>query len=158
MNTPAIFNLSQQPQHLPTLAAWHQAEWGDLNPGETLTMRIARMQAYLCPDFIPSTFVSIQNGQLAGSAALVENDMDTHPELTPWLASVFVSPPFRKQGIGSQLVQHAMQQARAAGIQTLYLFTPEHAEFYHKLGWQIIAPEIYRGHSVTLMQVDFASV
>lgn len=29
-----------------------------------------------------------------GSAAIINNDMDTRPELTPWLASVFVAPAY----------------------------------------------------------------
>ena len=38
--------------------------------------------------------------------------MDTRKELSPWLASVFVAPEFRKWGIGSKLVLHVMEQAR----------------------------------------------
>lgn len=83
-----IIDLAAEPEHLPTLAAWHQRQWADLNPGSDLSERIARMQAYLGADLVPSTFVGKWRGRLAGSAAIIESDMDTRPELSPWLASV----------------------------------------------------------------------
>ena len=80
--------------------------------------------------------------------------MDTKQELSPWLASVFVSPENRSRGIGSELVIQVMNQARDAGIKTLYLFTPDKEHFYIRLGWQPISKEIYRDHMVTVMQVN----
>jgi GNAT superfamily N-acetyltransferase len=51
-----------------------------------------------------------------GSAAIIDSDMDTRPELTPWLASVFVAKEFRNQGVGSRLVEHVMEEVRKAGV------------------------------------------
>lgn len=152
-----IVDLSAVPHHLPTLAAWHQAEWAYLNPGENLGMRIARMQAYLQDGLVPSTFVYEQRGQPVGSAAIVASDMDERPQWSPWLASVFVVPEFRRQGIGSRLVRHVMAQAAAAGHRHLYLFTPDQAAFYQNLGWQPIAEESYRGSRVSVMRALLAS-
>jgi len=77
--------------------------------------------------------------------------MDTRSEFTPWLVSDFVAPTYRNRGVGSSLVRHVMQQASDAGIEKLYLFTPDRASFYEKLGWQILNVELYRGHGVTVM-------
>ncbi|MCQ8105284.1 GNAT family N-acetyltransferase [Methylomonas sp. SURF-2] len=149
-----IINLAAEPEHIPTLAAWHHLEWAHLNPGGTLEKRMAQMQRYLADGLPPSTFVCKYGGQLAGSAALVECDMDTHPELTPWLASVFVAPAFRRRGLGGELVKHAMRQAELAGIRSLYLFTPDRAAFYRKLGWQTVSEEDYRACAVTVMRAE----
>lgn len=151
-----IIDLAREPQHLSILAKWHQAEWADLNPGETLAKRIDRMQAYLSTELVPTTFVFKHEGLLAGSAALVHSDMDSRPALTPWLASVFVAPGFRRRGIGASLVKHVMRQAQAAGLDQLYLFTPDQAAFYNKLGWRAMAEEIYRGQQVTVMTVTLS--
>lgn len=148
----SIIDLSRELQHIPILASWHQQEWAHLNPGSSLENRIDKMQAYLSTALVPSTFIYKQNEQLAGSAAIVACDMDTHPELTPWLASVFVVPHWRRRGIGAQLVKHVMWQARQAEISALYLFTPDQAAFYQKLGWSIMAEEVYCDCAVTLMQ------
>lgn len=148
-----IVNLSLEPEHIPTLAQWHQAEWAHLNPGESLEQRIVRMQAYLSQELLPSTFVYKHLGQLAGSAAIVHSDMTTRPELMPWLASVYVAPAFRRRGIGSCLVRHVMAEARAAGLANLYLFTPDQLSFYSRLGWTVLAEEHYHNHRVTVMGV-----
>ncbi len=150
-----IQDLKDQPQYVPTLAAWHHHEWWSLNPGCSIEQRIEDMQAYLNPDFIPSTFIATQT-ELMGSAAIVAHDMDIKPELTPWLASVFVAPAYRNQGIGSQLVKFVMQKAQQSGIETLYLFTSDRMEiFYRKLGWEVFLKTEYYGNAVSLMCVDF---
>lgn len=146
-----ILNLNEEPQHIPTLTIWHQQEWAHLNPGSGVEKRLEKMMAYLGAELVPSTFIAKQT-ELMGSAAIVAHDMDTRPELTPWLASVFVAPEYRNNGVGSRLVQHVMQQAEQAGIGTLYLFTPDRAGFYRRLGWQVLSEEEYRGYPVTVMQ------
>jgi N-acetylglutamate synthase-like GNAT family acetyltransferase len=146
-----ITDLKTEPHHIPVLADWHHKEWSSLNPGKTVDQRIAAMSSYLCEDLVPSTFIAKGN-QLMGSSAIIENDMDTRPELTPWLASVFVAKEFRNQGIGSRLVKHVIEKARKAGIRELYLFTPDRVAFYERLGWQVLNnEEEYRGHWVTVM-------
>lgn len=149
-----IQDLRQEPQHIPTLAAWHHRQWQALNPGDTLERRIARMQHYLGDSLLPTTVIYKHRQLLAGSAALVESDMDGHPELSPWLASVYVDQPFRYQGIGSALVIHVMELARQAGFAKLYLFTPDKAGFYRQLGWSKMTDEDYHGQRVTLMQAS----
>ena len=148
-----VHDLRDYPHHLDTLASWHQKEWAHLNPGQTLEQRIFKMQDYLKPDFIPSTFIYLRDGKLCGSAAIIESDMDTHTELRPWLASVYVSPNERRQGIGQILVESVMERARHNDISTLYLYTPDQADFYQKLGWRAIADESYHDTPVTIMSV-----
>ncbi len=147
-----ILDLKQAPAHLPTLARWHQKEWSLLNPGETLEQRMARMQPYLNDDFIPAMYIA-EDATLLGSAAIVKNDMDIETSLSPWLASVFVTPAHRKKGIATKLVRHVMAQAKNHGIKTLYLYTPGQHLFYEKLGWQKNRIVQYHGHSVTIMQL-----
>jgi GNAT superfamily N-acetyltransferase len=149
-----IQDLKDQPQYLPTLAAWHHHEWWADNPACSIEQRIADMQAYLSPAFIPSTFIASQT-ELMGSAAIVAHDMDIKQELTPWLASVYVNPAYRNQGIGSQLVKFVMQKAQQSGIATLYLFTSQsRAIFYRKLGWEVLSKVEYYGSCVSILQVN----
>jgi len=146
-------NLKQYAEFLPKLARWHQQEWSYLNPGQSLQDRIEKMQAYLNDVFIPSTFVAVENDVL-GSAAIIECDMDTRPELSPWLASVYVAPEYRKQGVGTALVQHIIQQACDQGYTELFLYTPDQEKFYQQLGWQIIERVGYHDVDVTIMSIS----
>lgn len=147
-----IVDLKDAPQHLPTLAAWHQAQWSYLNPAGSLASRIEKMQAHLVDRLIPSTFIALDE-ELLGSAAIVASDMDTRPELSPWLASVFVAPAHRNKGIGAALVKQVVARAKQTGIETLYLFTPDREPFYQTLGWQTLYKEPYRGSEVTVMRI-----
>lgn len=150
-----IIDLRQAPQHIPTIARWHFDEWGYLNPGKTLEYRIERMQRYLADTPIPSMLIAVQGPEILGTAALVESDMDSHPELAPWLASVYIRADQRGRGLGKQLVQALMDFAGQQGLPQLYLFTPDQDAFYAKLGWQYIAREDYRNTPVTLMRLDY---
>lgn len=148
-----IIDLKEQPQHLSMLAEWHQQQWADINPGQTLEQRIHKMQRYLDDELVPSTFIAVHKQTLMGSAALVEYDMKIEG-CTPWLASVYVHPLFRNQGIGSQLVLHSMAQARAGRIKYMYLFTPDRVDFYRRLGWQVMLEKPYYGKDVTIMNIE----
>ncbi len=149
-----IVDLIETQASLEQLAAWHHAEWEHLNPGKTLEMRLEEMQEYLEGKPVPRTLVAKDGVQVMGSAAIIESDMETKPELSPWLASVFVEPSFRKRGIGSSLVKQVMNYAKEIGVKTLYLYTEHEASFYEKLGWQVIAKEDYRQQEVTVMKAD----
>lgn len=149
-----ILDLREKPQQIPILAAWHYAQWGYLNPGVSLEARIEKMQKYLGDEPIPSTYLWIDGDDLIGSAALVKSDMDTHPELTPWLASVYVRPEGRGSGVGAALVNYVVQKAREQNLRELFLFTPDRENFYARLGWHTIAKEEYRGIEVTLMKIE----
>jgi N-acetylglutamate synthase-like GNAT family acetyltransferase len=151
----SIFNLTKEPEHIPTLAEWHHAEWSYLNPGGSVQLRIEKMQTYLGNELIPTTYIYKQKKALAGSASIVKHDMQSRLELSPWLASVFIAPQFRNLGIGSELVRHVMQMTREAGIKKLYLFTPDQEQFYEKFGWTTLSREEYHDTPVTVMEVAF---
>jgi GNAT superfamily N-acetyltransferase len=68
-------------------------------------------------------------------ASLRAADFKGRPDLTPWLASVYVHPDHRRLGLAQALVRHVEAQARALGHTRLYLIS-EHAEtLYASLGW-----------------------
>jgi N-acetylglutamate synthase-like GNAT family acetyltransferase len=150
-----IIDLRQAPQHIPTIARWHFDEWGYLNPGKTLEYRIERMQRYIADNPIPSMLIAVKGDAVLGTAALVEADMDSHPELKPWLASVYIREDQRGLGLGKKLVQALMNFAGQQQLERLYLFTPDQAGFYAKLGWKILTQESYRDTPVTIMQLDY---
>lgn len=150
-----IVDLRHYPYYLPLLAQWHFAEWAYLHPGCSIGMLEQDMQKYLQPDFLPSMFIMLDQQQLLGSSSIVANDLATRPQLSPWLANVYVHSSYRGQGMGRRLVQFAMQQAKAAGVKRLYLFTADQQAFYHSMGWQSFDHEIMEGTEQTIMCLDF---
>lgn len=150
-----ILNLIDRPDCLEEICSWHHEEWNYLNPGRSLEARIVGMREHIKGNVMPATHVAEVEGKIVGSASIVESDMPERPELTPWLASVFVDATARKKGVGRAVVLRVMQHAREAGIKTLYLYTPDREHFYKFMGWQTIEKLFYHGANVTLMKIDF---
>ncbi len=146
-----IVPLVERPDLAPQVAAWGFAEWGHLNPGETLAQRTARIRAKMNVDRVPVAFVALDDdGSLIGTASLLFDDLEGDPR-NPWLASVFVPPAHRKKGIASALVRTVEDAARRFGYSRLYLFTVSSSRLYAGLGWQALERRAYRGEHIQVM-------
>lgn len=154
MNTVIFAPLEDYPQHIPVIAQWHQNEWHHISPHLNTELRIKLYSNYNNSSVIPSCTLALIDDAPVGSASLVVSDMDSYPQLSPWLASVYVHSDFRKQGIATQLLDFCLNTALCAEIDTLYLFTPDQTDFYQKRGWIIYKSTIYHGESVDIMYYD----
>ncbi len=143
--------LSDRVDLIPELAELHLAEWGHLRPGQTLESRIAALNGCLGKAEVPSTVIATDGDQLVGSALLVEHDMSTRKDLSPWLAGVLVKPKFRKAGVATALIQRIEAEASALKVPRLYLYTDKESGFYAKRGWSELEACEYRGILVTIM-------
>ena len=143
--------------HLPELAKLQFDEWKHFSPGTTLEDRILKLQNMAQSNDVLFMVVAIENGQLIGSAALVLEDMRTRKDLSPWLASVFVKPEFRKSGIATVLVDHIENEAVRLGIEKLFLYTEHARGLYLKLGWNDIKQCEYQRVNVAIMFKQFAA-
>ncbi|WP_244272242.1 GNAT family N-acetyltransferase [Halomonas aestuarii] len=146
-----IVRLGADSPHLARVAAWQHAEWAHLSPGETLASRRAALRGECGPAGIPSVFLALALGRPVGTASLVAHDLDPRPALSPWLASVYVLPEWRGQGIASGLVRRVEAEAAGNRIGRLYLFTPDQQALYRRLGWQDHETLVHHGETVTLM-------
>jgi GNAT superfamily N-acetyltransferase len=147
----AIEYLADRPEFLAILARWHHDEWGYLHPGDTAEKRAVRMEEHLGKTQIPTTFTAVTEGKPVGSASLVDYDMEDREDLTPWLASVYVVPEYRRRGIASALVRRVEEEARALGVVTLYLFTWDQERLYAGLGWSVLERTEYKAEEIVIM-------
>jgi GNAT superfamily N-acetyltransferase len=136
--------LADHREFVPTLAQWLHSEWGHLRPNETVDHRIARVERACGHHEIPTTLVAVNANQPVGCASLIEHDMLTRPEFSPWLAGVFVPREQRRRGIGAALVDRVVQEARSLGVPQVYLYTPGSGALYLRLGWSVIERTFYR--------------
>jgi len=153
---PVIEYLSDHPETVPTLAEWHHHQFQHLSPGSTVERCASSLRAQSGRRQIPTTLVALAEGRPLGSASLVAQDMAVRPELSPWLATVFVAPEFRRRGIGSSLVRRIIGEARALGAERIYLYTPDKERFYTDLGWNTLENVDYRDHHVAVMVFGIA--
>lgn len=147
--------LDQHREHIATLAAWHHAEWGHLYDHWTAEVARAELADHAIRRTLPTTLVLIGEGRPLGSVSLVLEDAPEFcDEGSPWLASLYVLPEARGRGFGAQLVDAAVALAAREQIAQLFLFTPNHAGFYQRLGWRLITRTSLKGTAVDLMEVE----
>jgi predicted N-acetyltransferase YhbS len=81
--------------------------------------------------------------------------MTIRPELTPWLAQLFVLPASRSQGIGAALVQAVIEWTRNQEFECLYLYTSGTLPgYYERLGFKAREQVNYLGKERTIMEYN----
>ena len=148
--------LADRPEFVHTLAEWHFREWAYLRPGDSVANRIRLLHERSGRRELPITFVASSGGKLLGSAMLINHEMDTRPQYTPWLAGLFVAPSHRQHGVGRALTRHVISEAAARRFDRLFLFTPTVEAFFSHLGWSIVERTCYRDADVTIMSHQVA--
>ena len=150
---PTIVALSDRPDLVPLIAQWRIAAFFD-DPAWTPARYAA---ALLAPPNGPEEhFVLLDDGAPAGTASLTHDDLDSRPDLTPWLAGVFVLPAFRRRGHASALVRRVERFAAEHGVVDAWLYTTTAAPLYARLGWEHAADQQDGTRTVTLMRRHLA--
>ncbi|MEQ8260215.1 MAG: GNAT family N-acetyltransferase [Alcanivorax sp.] len=152
-----IIPLADKKEFIVELAELHHAEWKHLNPSLTLESRAEAIAEAAGREGIPSIFIAVSGDQLVGSAALVQNDMDTKPDLMPWLAAVYVKEAFRHQGVATDLIVRCETEAARSNADAWYLYTEFASRLYEKLGWLHLERCEYKGVTVDVMYKNITS-
>jgi GNAT superfamily N-acetyltransferase len=151
-----IVRVADVPALIPELAHWlWEAFWR--HDGHTEAETADWLATANVPRGIPQCFVAVQDARPVGVASLVRHDLPERPDLTPWLANVFVPPEARGRGLASRLVRRVEQAAAEIGTRTLWLYTGTAEGLYTRLGWETV--EIFQryGEPHKLMRRHFAA-
>lgn len=130
-NNVRIYDLNNHLEHIPLLAKWHHQQFK--NSGADREVLIL---ARTGENDIPKTFIARLGEMPIGFVCLIENNATSMPELTPWLASLYVQPEHRSKGVGQALIERCITHTSEAGFSKLHLYTSSAVDFYKKLGWQ----------------------
>ena len=132
MSEIAIDHLCRSPRHLPLVAGWiHSAFW--TRSGKGVEVVEALLREAEIPGTMPLSLLASVGGEPAGTVNLIACDSRERPDLTPWLAALYVDPAHRKKGIGAALVRALVAEAARLGCAEIYLET-DIPEFYERLG------------------------
>jgi GNAT superfamily N-acetyltransferase len=151
-----IASLSTQPDLAPLVARWRVRAFFDYPGGTTVEEMTALLLAP--PAGTAETFVLFDGERPVATAGLTGNDLETRPDLTPWLAGVFVEPEYRGRSYATVLVRHVEAFAAAASIPVLWLYTSRAEGLYLRLGWQTVGLERQRDRDVVLMRRDLRQI
>jgi GNAT superfamily N-acetyltransferase len=136
---------------LPTISVWFHGEWPQLLGGQTPADIEKRIAGWLARDSIPTALVAVVGGEVVGTVALKDRELEQFGEV-PWVAGLFVVPHFRQCGIGAQLLRAAEKKAVAMGMHKLYLYTPQAQRFYATMGWKPQQEVVLPSGAVTVME------
>jgi len=134
----AVSDLRQRPEFFGVVAdriwrAWWRARCIPLDAISS------RLQDNLKAAAIPFSLVAHDGEIFLGTASVIASDLSERPQLTPWVAAVWVERSARRCGIGSTLVNRASRDCLALGFKSAYLCAqPRMTHFYERLGWTIV--------------------
>jgi GNAT superfamily N-acetyltransferase len=132
-----IVELEPNSSELETSAAWrHEAFLKE--DGYSLSDSRAQLTKIMNqPEGCEVALIALIGGQIAGICLLVQHELPPAHDLSPWLASLYVAPEFRRRGLGSRLIMAIEDHARRNGVARLHLYTVDMEELYVKCGWRI---------------------
>ena len=154
----AIDYLARCPEFIDALAELSWKEWQEIyqQREQTLEDCLKNYRERMNTDRLPLTLVAFHDGELVGMVSLKYHDMDTRPDLDPWLGGLLVLPGWRNRGVGTMLMHRATEEARRLKVPRLYLWTHSTEGLYRKLGWQVVERSDYFGKEAVVMQVDLS--
>lgn len=118
------------------MARWiYQAFWTD-KPDYSPAHFEALLRDADDPERIPLSLLAVVQDEPAGTVNLIVNDDSERPQLTPWLAALYVAPSYRNQGTGAALVTRLCQETARIGYREVY-FGTRIPGFYEALGARI---------------------
>jgi len=92
---------------------------------------------------VPFALVAELDGLPCGNALVIDNDEPAKPDLTPWLAALWVDEDVRGRGIAAALLEEAAERCRTLGVPRLHLTSrPALRDFYTGLGWIALEDEV----------------
>jgi GNAT superfamily N-acetyltransferase len=132
-----ISDLRQRPEFFDAVADRIWQEWWEPN-GYPLAYVEGRLAENMQNTPIPLALVAHDGENFLGTSSLIESDLDERPELSPWVAAVWVEERARGHGVGAALVDAATRACFALGFPRAYLCArPRMTGFYERLGWTL---------------------
>ena len=112
--------------------------WLGIKNNESIEEIKCTFEHSLCKNKLPQTFVALIDGEPAGMYQLsMSDDLNSRPDLYPWLINVYVDEKFRGRNVARELMNTVKENAKELGLTELYLYT-KHVVLYEKFGWKFI--------------------
>jgi GNAT superfamily N-acetyltransferase len=156
MNSPmkiSVVSTSDRPDLVPVVARWLWDEFWR-HHGHSLDQTLSVVRESIAARPMPRTFILLVEGEPVGTASLAAQDLDERPDLTPWLAGVFVEPRARGRGYAAHLIAAVEEECRTASIATLWLYTRTAERIYVRAGWRTVETIQHNGKPYALMRRD----
>ena len=130
-------SLARHPEYVPLVIRWWHSVWNKRMGSDFRELEIY-LHRLLAKRNFPLHLLAFIDEQPVAVAALKLHELESlFPHHRYWLGSVFVSPDFRGQKLGSTIVRHMEEVARERHLPQLYLQTQNlSGGLYESLGWE----------------------
>ena len=149
--------LAEHPDFIPTFSKWFLREWRDFYGDKSWEVVAETFYKRLNRNRIPLSLVAFEDDSPFGTISLLEESISTHKHLTPWLGGLYVCEEQRRHGIGKQLIEAAVGEARKLGIEQLFIGIRRAEDYYMKLGWKFVERTTYHEEEIIIMRLDLGS-
>jgi GNAT superfamily N-acetyltransferase len=123
---------------MPVIKDWFAEEWpehyGKDGPGDITTELLVANSA----TGLPITLLAFYDEEPAAVIALLDESVETHKHLHPWVGLLLVAPEYRKKGIGNILVSEIEDLATGFGALKLYAGTNSANTLLKRRDWKAI--------------------
>jgi N-acetylglutamate synthase-like GNAT family acetyltransferase len=132
-----ISDLRQRPDFFDTVTMRIWQAWWEAS-GTPLGYISERLRENMEAAPIPFALVAHDGETFLGTSSVIASDLAERPQLTPWVAAVWVEETARRHGVGAALVDRAAQDCFSLGVSRIYLCArPRMTGFYEGLGWTL---------------------
>lgn len=126
------------PEYVQCICRWIYDEFVIPNNPQYPFEKLTEFFGHKRENEFPITYIAIDHDKCVGTVSIFQNDLNNQKELTPWLASLYVTPEFRNKKIGEKLIEKVICRVKDMGYEELFLRTEHAAEYYLKKGWEFV--------------------
>ena len=135
----------------PLIAQLQGAEWQHLYRDWNAAHALKDFEAEKSDGGLPTTMIALEGDDLRGSVSVVFDDLPGAQDLNPWVASLYVLPKYRGQGVGGFLLNQVSCLLQRNQVQKAYLFTEKSQSFFRRYGWRTLRSGNANGFEVEIM-------
>ncbi|MCM1991539.1 GNAT family N-acetyltransferase [Oceanirhabdus seepicola] len=132
-----IENLLLNLEHIELVANWVYQEFCEGKPDRTVDFVINCFKNRNL-NKTPISLIALIDNKCVGVVSIFDNDLETRPELTPWLAGLYVDPNYRCKGVADKLINAVLKICKNMNYDTVFLRTEHTANYYKKHGWTFV--------------------
>ena len=119
------------------ICEWNYNWWGIRNNKSYEEVR-CNLEHSLCKNRLPQTFVVLIDNEPVGMYQFsMSEDLESRPDIYPWLINVYVDEKFRGKNLCRVLMNTVVRNAKKINLTELYLYT-KHVGLYEKFGWEFV--------------------
>lgn len=138
--------LSAHPHLADEIGRIYFQEWGWHFADEWFKYSVEDIVQDLRENYMDATYVGLENGELVGTVALLDQDLKARSDLGPWATCLYVRPPYRNMGYGRELLDHV-----GRGTTYLWCSNPRERDMYQRWGFSLVEELPYDGAPAYVM-------